>query len=203
MEPVKLTRSPIIQLYCVVRQAERSVDAALFAPWRELTAYYEGERAALARLVLDNLRQLLRGCGSEVRYTHRDEMLRDVAAPGLIRHLSGPWVARLKKRWAFSSRTLGFVAATLQAFLDLLNAIQQPARESLISLRMDLWACEYMIECRCHGFAELPRAMNIEHFNQAAHVVPVRMRQLVATSADMGAVDPRLQSVPSQRELQS
>jgi len=200
MPPINLATQFVIQVYCLARQAERSVDAVLFAPWADLATYYEGERTARLRNTLGSLKSLVEGQQTGSAYGSREEVLRNIASPGLIGRLAGPWVARRKRRWPFSPYELCFVAATLENFLRLLQTSKEPAREALISLRMDFWACEFLIESRCHGLSELPRAAHIEHFNQSAHVVSIKMSQLVSWPVDLTAVDSQAQSLVVQRD---
>jgi hypothetical protein len=200
MALVNLTRQFVVQVYCLARQAERSVDASLFTPWSDLATYYKEERTARLRDVLSGLQALLEGMEMPLFQGSREEMLRNVTGPGLIGYLSGPCVARWKKRWTFAPKELSFVAATFQAFLRLLQTSQQPTREALIALRMDFWTCEHIIKCRCHGMAEIRRATHIEHFNQSAHVVPVKMNELVSSPVEQSVGGSESKDLVVQRE---
>ena len=195
-----LPRRFVVQVYCLARQAERSLDAALFAPWSELAAYFTGERAARLNDVLGGLVNHLQSEGMTLPRTGREEVVRTVKTPGLIRHLSGPHLARWKKQWAFSRQQLCFIAGAFQSFLYLLKAGPEPARETIISLRMDFWACEYLIECRCHGMPELTRATYVEHFNQSLHVTPVKVSDLTSFPVDGKASDASSRGTVVQRE---
>ena len=202
MEPVELSRPFIVQLYCVARQAERSVHVALYAHWLTLKAYYSGERQAMVRSVRDYLRERLDHQRPTRSHANRDEMLQEVSEPGSMRYLLGPWIARWKNNWTFSVDALTFIADTLEHLLDFLERCEQPDRDALIALRTDCWACEYLIECRCHGLAELRRARHIEHFNQSFHIVPVTIQDLVPSPVAPAARAFRGYGNASQRESQ-
>jgi hypothetical protein len=197
---INLPRHFVVEFYCLARQAERSLDAVLFAPWPEFAAYYKGERASRVRDILGGLQSPLQSKKMAPLHVQRDEVLRHVKAPGLIAHLSGPYRGRWRKVWAFSGIEVAFVAAAFHALLHLLEENIAPAKETIVSLRMDFWAAQYLVQCRCHGMPELARATYVEHFNQAHHITPVKLSDLAPCPDDRMASSSLSRSTVVQRE---
>ncbi|MBV9123166.1 MAG: hypothetical protein JO112_07405 [Planctomycetes bacterium] len=173
---MRLPKSFIIELYCFSRQAERSVDAALLAPWSEFRAYYGPDKISALALLILKLQSLL-----PYPFPRSEEDITPtVVAPGLFKVLLGPWIARWKKKWTFSCQEIALLACTLQTLVNIVKKPLPPDLQFLIRLRMDFWTCEYIIESRCYGMRELKVAQNIEHFNQSWHIKPVTLSELVS-----------------------
>ncbi len=86
---IQLPKKTVIQLYSYCREAERSVDAALWTKWCELTNYYAEQKTATIRQMIENLnRGLPDGHGCCFRWT-RDELTGAVPTSGLFRVLLG------------------------------------------------------------------------------------------------------------------
>jgi hypothetical protein len=178
---IPIPKELIIQLYCYSRQAERSVDAALWTTWAELRDYYGEEKLAAIRLLIGKLRSLSPTSAASPP-SSGEEITKAVSSPSLFRVLFGGWIAAWKKVYLFTHREISFMAVTLNCLFHTLRATDRPTNEALIALRMDLHACEYLIECRCYGLPQLVRAVRIEHFNQARHLVPVKMDDLIPST---------------------
>jgi hypothetical protein len=170
----------VVLTYGYAREAERSVDAVLGNKWSELTDYYQPKTAALTSLTASLQNLLPRQAGSPRSLTG-EEIGRAVSPPGLVAVLFGSWIARWKSTWRFSDREVAFLISTLNTLLEFLKKPESPSREELIALRRELYVCEYLIECRCHGLPELTTAKRIEHFRQSPYLVPVKIQDLVST----------------------
>lgn len=169
---VRLHRNAVIRLYYYLWEAERSVDAALWADWREFQEYYTDEKRASLRLLVSFLLDALGLSVPECRWTGEAIVTgsirwRQLLPPPLARIL-----ARQKVTWSFHGRELAFMAVTLQSLLDLLVAEKKPAMERLRILRIDIYDCELVIHGRCRGMSEVNRPPRRYHFMQAEHITP-------------------------------
>lgn len=180
----QLDRMTAIRLYGYLRQAERSVDYVLAAPsqWPALLKYYSADARSNLGSLLDRLRAL--GAGGRGHWT-RDTVFQITFASLLSRCVC--WLLRSRKTgWSFPERELSFFATTLASLLALLETKTRPETEDLVSLRMDLYTCEYVIQYRLAGVPELHRASAVEHFGQSDHVRRVPMADL-ERQAGLGA----------------
>jgi hypothetical protein len=170
----------VVLTYGYAREAERSVDAVLGNKWSELVDYYQDKIGVLASWATC-LRILLPSQAAPSRPPSREDIGRAVSPPGLFSVLFGRWIASWKSTWRFSDRELAFFISTLNTLLEFLKAPESPPREELIAVRRDLYVCQYVIDCRCHGLPELVRARRVEHFRQSLHLVPVKIADLVSS----------------------
>jgi hypothetical protein len=175
---VKLSRRLVIETYALCRQAERSVDKVLDYRWPEFTAYYRGNRGAAVKRVVEQLRQLASD-GACDPSPGREELTRHPRRPGLVQFLFGKWLAAGKKEWSIPCREIGFTAAALQALARLIDQDERPDHDTLVELRMDLWAAQWLLEGHCYGLSELARAVRMEHFSQSDHLVTVTLADLI------------------------
>ncbi len=176
----------VLQMFCYSREAERSVDATLFAHWWELREYYTAaKRAAIAQLTARLQDTLPDACLASPVMT-RDEIWPKPSPLGeLFRALFGRWIAPWKTAWRFPSQEIRFIASNLTTVLSFLEAANRPANQALIDLRMDLNAGEHLIECRCHGLPELARAQRIQHFH-GPRIMSVKMEDVLGISHRAG-----------------
>jgi hypothetical protein len=175
----RLSARTVLELFCVARQAERSVDRILGFEWGELIEYYTPEKVERIESLLTTLRSLLPEGAVATRGADRDEIGDGVPLPGRITVFLLQWFAPLRKIWRFRSQELAFVAAVLGRLLRALKSPVRPPQEALITLRRDLWMCEYVIECRCYGLPGLKEANRVEHLWPPLHIKPVRIIDLV------------------------
>jgi hypothetical protein len=87
-------------------------------------------------------------------------------------------VNRFKKAWSFSEKELSFVAAAFKHLTNTLRRLERPSDQELQDLRGDLLLCQWIVERRLIGVAELRRAADIEHFNQSDYVEHVTLEQM-------------------------
>lgn len=162
MQPVRvrlaLGREQIVALSCLCRQGERSVHRALGASWEAFRAFYGAERQSRVESCQQELLDLVGSAGAIPDRANRETVLARIRAPGVFRVLLGGWLARWKREWWFSPVEIGFTARVLQSLVATVEAAARPSQTSLIDLRMNLWACTYLIDCRCHGLPELQTA---------------------------------------------
>lgn len=180
---VYLDKQFILRLYCYTFQAERSIAFALGAEWSELREYYAGERAEGARAFFNELQQFVSTNGFFFPGQTLREVERTVRPVGLFRYFFGKWLARCKQGWFFSGRYLYYAAANLSSFLDLLSSPTRPEQQTLVALRMALCSSRSLIEMRCHGWEELARAMQVEHFWKAPWQRALRLTDIVGSHA--------------------
>jgi hypothetical protein len=177
---ISVPKQLVLQMFCYSREAERSVDATLFAHWWELREYYAAEkRAAIAQLTAKLRDTLSNACLASPRLTRNEIWPKPSPLGQLIRVLFGRWIAPWKKAWRFPSQEIRFIVSNLTTVLSFLEAGDRPANQALIDLRMDLYTGEYLIEWRCHGLPELVRAQKIEHFHGPLHIRLVKMEDLI------------------------
>ena len=177
---VQLSRKTVVRIYCYCREGERSVDAALWTPWPELTNYYGAQRIAAIRQTIEELERSLgdrQGCSCR----RRDELTQRAPTPGLLRVLFGKWFGQTKTAWPLLPQEIQFFASSLLRLLQFLSIPEKPSQEELINLRMDLHACQYLVECRCYGLPELAKAQRIEHFYQSPAVAAVKLADLAGS----------------------
>src|SRR5262249_3564482 len=152
---VQLTGRKVLELFCTAREAERSVDFALLAEWPDFLEYYSAEKVARVVGLVERLRDLLPAEMQDVAARSREEICRRVLGPGPVRLLFGRWLARIQKTWGCRAQEIVFGIATLERLLQALKSTDRPSQDALIALRMDMYTCEYVIECRCHGLPGL------------------------------------------------
>jgi hypothetical protein len=175
---LKLPRWLIVETYALCRQAERSVDKVLDGRWPEFTAYYRGKRLTAVKRVVEHLRSSASG-GTCDPSPGRDELMRNSGRPGLVRFLFGKWLAAGKKEWSIPCREVGFTATVLQGLARLIEQEESPDPDTLVELRMDLWAAQWLIDGHCCGLPELARAVRMEHFMQSDHLATITLADLI------------------------
>jgi hypothetical protein len=188
---VILSSENIVELYCICRQAERSVHRALGWHWEAFRAYYGAERQTYLEAWERKLVDLV-GPGSQWHsFANRDALVAQVRKPGFFRVIFGAWFANRRRTWSFSPAEIAFAARVLYSLIDVIGQALRPADQHLIDLRMDLWACEYLLDCRCHGLSRLERARHVEHFMQTASVPHEALHEICGSSVAVAAMNRR------------
>jgi hypothetical protein len=184
-EWIKLPKELVVRTYCCCREAERSLDAALplWLPWEEFTAYYAGERAAALRTLLVRLGGSLPLGLAAAPSPSWEEVIRYLAPPGpvaeLFDELIGKRIRGRQRAFGFLPQEVQYIIGRLAALADLLVKKERPQQQDLIAMRMDLFACQRLIDCRCHGLAELDKAQRLSHFGEPGHEPRLRVEDLV------------------------
>jgi hypothetical protein len=179
---IQLQKEYLLSLYCHARQADRSIDRVLGlgGSWDALRDYYQGRLSAL-RAMHSMMEQLVPGRTQGAWPGTRDQVCRSL--PGAISLLLRHCTARWRRAWTFPEQEVCFIAETLGSLLETLEALTRPDTPWLVGLRMDLWACTYIIECRCKGLPELALANRIEHFNHPDSLPHVELAEVLRTAA--------------------
>jgi hypothetical protein len=172
----RLTKRIALKLFCIFRQAERSVDHALGCSkvWSQFVAYYDGtKRTQIAELIgfLKDTRLV------RERTPSRKEFEIDRLWILLWRAAAGLWNP-YRRYWKFDAREITFFFATLEHLLRLLEQAEFPGHEELIDLRMDCYGCHGVIGMKLVGISEIQKAKSIEHFHQSVYVRPVTFKDL-------------------------
>jgi hypothetical protein len=156
----------------------------LNASWSDFKNYYAENRGEAVGLLLRHLCQLLGVQCQDLLALSREEVGETVYEPGILRYYLGKWVANRKASWTFPWLQIHFIASNLNSFLAVLALPEKPHFERLISLRMDFCLSEFILESRCHGWAELNQAKRIEHFQQTEWLPTVRVEEILGTHQD-------------------
>jgi len=176
-----LSKELLLAVYGCCRQAERSVDFALGSAkqWQGLRDYYDEAKRSAVRRVVRDLRE--KGAPSAAKLTRERLERAEIVSlvPWLVRWLGN----RGRTTWRFSGEQVAFLHGTLERFQETLECGAPPGAAELIELRMDLHACETLIEQRLVGVADLETARGIEHFCQAPHLRTVSLQELVRAAA--------------------
>jgi hypothetical protein len=161
---VRVSRKTAIRLYCVVKQAARSLHPAL-APkqWPDLIAYYNAQRRSVLSQMLGELGRLLPVSATPwpvARLCKRDVVWMALA-PALR------FVNRRRSAWRFPAGELAFVRESLRCLLEALRAPTAPPGPWGYELRIALDVGAWVFERRLIGCPALDRAARIEHFSPA------------------------------------
>lgn len=177
---IPLNKEFILRLACSLREAERSVHRGLTRPWDDLRQYYGSEKTDAVRELAEQIKQLVPLRVQSLPAPRRSEIGRFAPGPGFFQVVLGRWIGKCKKAWSYQDRALWYVATTLDALLRVLASPTRPTDAVLIDLRMDLSACEWVIEAPCPGMPELERTKRIEHFDYTPWVPHVKLAEVLA-----------------------
>lgn len=171
-----------LTLFCIFRQAERSVHYALSCPsqWAQFVAYYETSKQTQISEVIGRLRD----AGVREDNAPSRQVLAQDSLLSIVRCAAGLLCNRLKRSWAFTTQEIAFFCATLEHLLKILHNVDLPHKEELVELRLDCFYCHSVIARKLIGVTEIRKADLIEHFNQSEYVSHV-------TFQDMGIHRPR------------
>ena len=174
---VEISKELAIKLFAYAREAERSVDFAHLGPdqWALLRDYYGLRKQEALREIVRQLSSLI---PPDPPLLERHQFEKG----GLIRRLRLPIIrlANLTKlNWKFSRAEIIFIRQCFQYLIDVLPLWPRPPAQVLVNLRMDLFACECMIENHLYGLPELEKASRVEHFCQPDHIEHVTIDDLV------------------------
>jgi hypothetical protein len=176
---IKLPKELVIRCYALCRQAERSLDRALRAPWAEFAAYYGPDRLSALETVAARLEAELPQPAVSHAPPRFEEVYRQRALGKAFGLLLGKLGIFRKTTFAFREPEVRFVLAKLQALVNLLGRKERPAQEEIIASRMAMYDCQRLLEGPCYGLPELARANRVEHFLYPEHWQPVKLEELV------------------------
>jgi hypothetical protein len=169
-------KNTALTLFCLFRQAERSVHYALSCPsqWSQFVAYYDEPK----QIQISEAIGMLNDAGAAQDKVPSRQALARSGLLNIVSCAAGLLTNRLRRSWAFSVRELSFFSATLEHLLKILNNTDLPQKEELIGLRLDCFDCHYVISRRLIGVPEIQIANSIEHFNQSEYVRHVNFQDL-------------------------
>lgn len=177
---IRLTKDLVLRLFCYAREAERSVDAALFAKWSELRGYYDADKIAALSATVACLKALAPD-GPDGGPPFTGEEICQRAAIGSLRTLCRRLIARTKRDWLFHDPEVVFMRSVLARFLEYLKAPEAPPGDQHITLRTELLHVQFVIEERCQ-LPELRRASRVNHFHYPSHRKPVSVEDVLGHS---------------------
>jgi hypothetical protein len=166
MPAIVLTRKEIVEAYCYLREAERSLHRALnpACPWRDLLAYYVPSKVnAVQRLAA---LFPLRLPGHRSGFPTATEVQR-LPPPGILRRFFGICFGPMQRNWRFRVEEIAYLGTVFDALVRFLLSRDRPGSDELISARMALCDAQTFIRRRCPGLAELKQAEKTAHFDQS------------------------------------
>jgi hypothetical protein len=184
---IRLDKELVLKVYCLCREAERSVHRALDANWSDFQEYYKDTKTRQIRLVVESLYDLLGPAYAHLDPPPDEDLERFISPPGIFRFYFGKWLASRKRWWFFPHQSILFLAYHLDSLVSLLSVQEKPDSAHLITLRRAFGACEYIIECRCHGLEELDLAKMMEHFRQTEWLPTVKLADILGEQKTKGS----------------
>jgi hypothetical protein len=123
-------KNKALTLFCLFRQAERSVHYALSCPsqWSQFVAYYDKPR----RFQISEAIGMLQNAGAVRDNVPSRQALEQSGLLNIMRRLAGLLSNPLKRSWAFSTREMSFFSATLEHLLRILNQTDPPQNEKFV-----------------------------------------------------------------------
>jgi hypothetical protein len=184
--PTRNDLSSVLRIYCLARQAERSIDFALASPeqWELFRQYYDETRLGMLHGLVRELETSSPNGSTSIK---RDQI------PGITLSwvLSYPmrWLLnQFRIRWAFSDEEMIYITLVFRAFIKVTGAITQPDPKHLVQLRMDLYVAEKIIEKKLTGLSSLEKAGDIEHFCQNDHRVYFSLEEVCGVGPERHVV---------------
>jgi hypothetical protein len=175
---VSIKKEQALRFFCLARQAERSIDFALSSErqWDMLRQYYHGERLGMLECAVESLRGLTPPAAPPIS---RDQAFR-LRLGWVLTYPARRLLNRLRASWRFEEKELQFILQTFRSVIDTLRRSQKPEARTLVQIRMDLYACQVIIERKLVGLPQARQAQRIEHFCQAAHIRPFKLEEISA-----------------------
>src|SRR5579883_2741093 len=131
---ITLEKNTVLKLFCFLREAERSVHRAISDPWPEFRDYYRPSKIAALQCLVATLREALGSDFPTQAQMSREQAGKSISPPGILRYYLGHLIATRKGAWTFPALAVAFMAATLNRLITLLEAVQKPDPDVLISL---------------------------------------------------------------------
>jgi hypothetical protein len=176
---IQLPKELVIRCFALCRQAERSLDHALGAPWLEFVAYYSPPRLGALEDLVARLEDRLPQPASPGVLPSSDELFRGRTWQMLFHLLLGRWVQARKTAFGYREPVVRFILAQVRTLLAYLASKERPDQQELIALRMAMFDCQRLLETPCPWLPELRSASRVEHFLYPEHLVPVTLEELL------------------------
>jgi len=173
---ISIRKWEALSFFCLARQAERSIDFALSSErqWDLLRKYYDSARLEMLESAVESLLTVTPAAAAPAS---RDQAFR-VSLYWVLAYPARIILNRFRSSWRFQETDLQFILQTFQSVIDFLRRRQKPEARSLVQTRMDLHACEVIIERKLVGLPEVRQAQRIEHFCQAPHIKPFKLEEI-------------------------
>jgi hypothetical protein len=160
---IPLEKRDILAAYGASREAERSVDALLIGDWLDCQNYYDEERTAFFRQVIEKLQGMLGPGCSGSGYISIETIGRHLSWRRFLPSFIAKFLARKKSFFRFPAREIQFLLTTIKSFLAFLAEKAKPEVDEIVSLRLALYVCEIIIEARCHGMGEIEDQFDLKN----------------------------------------
>src|SRR5262249_22216779 len=169
-------KSEALKLFCLARQAERSIDFALSSErqWDLLRHYYHSERLGMLECAVESLRGLAPAAATPIS---TDQAFR-LRLWWILTYPARKLLNRVRAFWRFKETELKFILQTFQSVIDSLRRRHKPNARTLVQLRMELLTCQLIIERKMVGLPQIREAERIEHFCQAPHIKPFKLEEI-------------------------
>ena len=165
-------------IYCLLRQAEHSIDHALFDKWSRLRCYYEGQRREKVSELVGQVSALIPDPVKVSRrilrvYVEKRFDSSHFTLSGLRHMLLGP-----KRSCCFLPDELSLMVSCLEELLIALEHTRPPD-DFIVGLRRDLALCQLVIQRRCGPLPGLDKADRVENFNQPDFITHYSINDIV------------------------
>jgi hypothetical protein len=174
--PMRIDHRSVLRIYCLARQAERSIDFALASQeqWELFRQYYDETRL---RMLHDLVQELETSIPNGSTPILRDQI------PGITFSwvLSYPmrWLLnQIRIKWTLSDDEMTYISLVFRAFIKVTGYATQPDPEDLVRLRMDLSVAEEIIEKKLTGLSSLRKAKDIEHLCRNDHLASFSLEEV-------------------------
>ena len=112
----------LLYIYCLTRQAQRSIDFTLHSTWEEFRQFYEDWRVQMLESVVDSLRRIAPRC-------ERRPTAAEVFGGGFFWAICYPlncWLNRWRTVWRFRPDEVQFMLQSIAAGLEIVKSAQRP-----------------------------------------------------------------------------
>ena len=166
----------LVRLAAVTRQAELSVDRSLRADWAEFRSFYDqASRVEHLRSALHSTTRL------DSQLDHPRGWIEPIRA--LLRLLKR-LLRRHRSMASLSKRQVNPLAKTLETLFQVLSQREKPPTDELITLRMQLTACQAMLTSSMPYNRKIEAAIeSVEHFGSASFIETYPLDQILGAAA--------------------
>ncbi len=176
---IKMEKDLILRIYCLARQADRSISFALRSSWESFREFYDDDRVNSLKTMVNLLPSIaLPSIAQKAVPPITRGIVGDLT---LFRVLSMPWKAlfnRIRTSWRFRPIEVQLIRQVFDALVDHIQSPEKPDLRVLVQLRLDLCACEWLIEHKLFGLPILLKAARIEHFCQPDRLPHVKLEEV-------------------------
>jgi hypothetical protein len=131
--------------------------------WQEFQDFYDDEKRSILAQSLALLRPYDKIGLSKTQLKSVENRLAFVRA---IRFITNRW----KTSFSISVYYLSFIRSALNRFWEVMHRPVIPSREEIIDVRMELWACQWLLDPHLASMKETAKARKVEHFGQSDYL---------------------------------